>query len=771
VAKLFNTCPALVREHGFIETLTEMLSDGNAVVVGNALIALTEIGVLTGENLIKIKSKSLKRILVALNECSEWGQVYILDAIANYKPKKASSAEEVIENIITRLSHANPAIVMSAVKVILKFIDWVENVEKVRAIFKKLSNSLVSIMNSGFEIQYILLRAMHAILHKRRNILDKDFKCFYIKFFDPIYVKLEKLDILYKLADASNYEAIVKEFKTYAVTEFDLDLVQRAIKYLGMIGYKYTASKDLCIDSMKEILKYNQDFTVNQGIIVTREFLRRYNDQKAKELLLILEDVIKLVTVSESKAALLYIIGEYNLQIKSSTEILTHYVDTFNDHNERVKLQILNATIKNYVNKPEETEQLATTILQKAGEESENPDVRDRAYIYWRLLEKDPDAAKDMILGVKPSFEYHDENELNTQLVDDIIDNMTNISSIYHKEGKSMISRDEMIIEEGKEDGETGGLKIIEQKVNKADFDLLGLSEYISSPTLIKSDMPKQNPVFDIFGDTQKSKEIEKNIIDLEFLDDVAIFNENDGVSIAKPAQVFKASDKGRSGTSGLIIHGQFHRDGGKILLGLAILNNTNVTANNFDLIISSNSFGLTYNYQSDLTNFFINPESSKSLVVGLDITNENNNKSPPGCPYAIGVTLKNNIDDFSFPVPFYINVLFTEGGKMNNQTFVEYLKKNISNKESLVKDLIAEDKLYKLLERNNIFAVAKNNKSDPPLHYFSCNAGGVIPVILEISFKSNFYITLGDKLAISIIAGVLPIIPMIRELLDLILA
>jgi AP-1 complex subunit beta-1 len=754
-----------------------MLGDGNAIVVGNAIIALSEISILTGENLIKIKSKSLQKILVALNECSEWGQAYILDAITNYKPKNTTRAEEVIECVLLRLTHANPAVAMSAIKVILKYIDWIESVEKVRGYCKKLGNSLVSIMNSGFEIQYLLLRAMHAIIQKRRNILDKDFKCFYIKFFDPIYVKLEKLDILYKLADSTNYEPIVKEFKTYAMTEFDLDLVQRAIKYLGMIGYKFPSSKDLCINSLKDIFKYNQDFTVNQGIIVMREFLRRYNDKKAKELLTGLCDIIKLITVPESKAALLYIVGEYNLEIKTSTEILQSYVDNFNDYNERVKVQILNATIKNYVNKPEETEELAKIILQKCGEESENPDVRDRAFIYWRLLEKDPDAARDMILGEKPAFEFKDEEELNPALVDDIIENLTNISAVYHKKAQSMIRKEEMIVEEGKEEeNNTNGVKIIEQKVNKADFDLLGLGDYYSNSNDKFTEKPTSTVIIDIFGDSsnKKNKDVDKNITDLEFnsdsSDNLTIFNESNGVSIPKPIQVFKATDKGVSGTSGLVIHALFHRENTKIMLGLNIKNNTNIEANNFDLIISSNSFGLVSNFQPEINSFFVNPESNKNLIINLEISNENNNKLPPTSPCNIGILLKNNIDDFKFNVPFYVNVLFTEGGKMNNQTFVEFLKQNISNKASFnFTQTVAEEKLYKLLERNNVFAVAKNNKTEPPLHYFSSNVAGLIPVIFEVSFKSKILLK-SDSFNINIITNVVQVVPLIKEFLDLII-
>ena len=56
--------------------------------------------------------------------------------------------------------------------------------------------------------------------------------------------------------------------------------------------------------------------------------------------------------------------------------------------------------------KPDECEELVKTVLQKGGEESENPDVRDRAYLYWRLLESDPDCAKEMVMSEKQAFEF-----------------------------------------------------------------------------------------------------------------------------------------------------------------------------------------------------------------------------------------------------------------------------------------------------------------------------------------------------------------------------
>ena len=35
-------------------------------------------------------------------------------------------------------------------------------------------------------------------------------------------------------------------------------------------------------------------------------------------------------------------------------------------------------------------------------QDSDNPDLRDRGYIYWRLLSTDPVAAKEVVLAEKP---------------------------------------------------------------------------------------------------------------------------------------------------------------------------------------------------------------------------------------------------------------------------------------------------------------------------------------------------------------------------------
>jgi len=64
-------------------------------VVANAVAALSEMNEasITGSPLIEMNSQTINKLLTALNECTEWGQVFILDSLANYSPKDDREAQ------------------------------------------------------------------------------------------------------------------------------------------------------------------------------------------------------------------------------------------------------------------------------------------------------------------------------------------------------------------------------------------------------------------------------------------------------------------------------------------------------------------------------------------------------------------------------------------------------------------------------------------------------------------------------------------------------
>jgi AP-1 complex subunit beta-1 len=93
-------------------------------VVANACLALLEISKASNKNYIRLKSNNnLNKLLAAVNDSYEWGQIYILEAIATYETSDSKESENIIERVLPRLSHNNPAVILSAVKVILKFMD------------------------------------------------------------------------------------------------------------------------------------------------------------------------------------------------------------------------------------------------------------------------------------------------------------------------------------------------------------------------------------------------------------------------------------------------------------------------------------------------------------------------------------------------------------------------------------------------------------------------------------------------------------------------
>ena len=142
-----------------------MLLDGNAIVVANACASLLEISKASGKNYIRLKQgNNLNKILAALVDSNEWGKVYILETIASYDTSDSKESENIIERVMPQVTHNNPAVVLSAVKVMLKFMDNITNQDLMKGVLKKLGNPLVTLLSSEPEIQYVALRNINFIL-------------------------------------------------------------------------------------------------------------------------------------------------------------------------------------------------------------------------------------------------------------------------------------------------------------------------------------------------------------------------------------------------------------------------------------------------------------------------------------------------------------------------------------------------------------------------------------------------------------------------------
>jgi AP-1 complex subunit beta-1 len=75
VAKLNDLSPDMVEDQGFLDTMRDLTCDSNPTVVANAVATLSEISETVGHNVLEVNTSVLQKLLAALNECTEWGQV------------------------------------------------------------------------------------------------------------------------------------------------------------------------------------------------------------------------------------------------------------------------------------------------------------------------------------------------------------------------------------------------------------------------------------------------------------------------------------------------------------------------------------------------------------------------------------------------------------------------------------------------------------------------------------------------------------------------
>ena len=175
--------------------------------------------------------------------------------------------------------------------------------------------------------------------------------------------------------------------------EVDVSFVRKAVRAIGRCAIKIEPAADKCIQVLLDLIKTQVSHVVQEAIIVTRDIFRKYPRQYEGILPTLCENLESL-DGSESKAALIWIIGEYAERIDNAAELLDYFLETFKEASSQLQLQLITSTVKLFLVRPASAQEMVQRVLNMATQGNENPDIRDRAYIYWRLLSSSPQAAK-----------------------------------------------------------------------------------------------------------------------------------------------------------------------------------------------------------------------------------------------------------------------------------------------------------------------------------------------------------------------------------------
>ena len=441
------------------------------MVLANCLAALNEISISKGYDILKLNWKRCKCLLSALHDNNEWCQIYLLEGISKYQPDNQEEIIEILERVKPCLSHSNSSIVLTAIQILTKLVDIVDSIEVVRDINKRISPALSTLLSDKPEIQYLALKNINLLIMKRPLSFEKDIKLFFCNFSEPIYVKMEKLEVLYKLVSISNVDLVLNELKDYA-TEVDIQYVRRSVRLIGQCAIKLEKAAVRCVETLVDLVKTQVPFVIQEAVISLRDIFRRYPNTFESAMAIVNEN-LKSLNDPDSKAAFIWIIGEYADKIEGAEEELSKFIDNLKDEPYVVQLNILTAAMKTFLKcQSDQSFNILDNLFSFASNECDHADIREKGFIYWRLLDMDPEIAKKIVLAEKPRIS-EDSCTINSNVLDKLIEQLGSLATVYYKLPEQFVRKTKRINEgeddEFYEDEEEASFNIKEDLNNNKD--------------------------------------------------------------------------------------------------------------------------------------------------------------------------------------------------------------------------------------------------------------------------------------------------------------
>ncbi|EDQ85070.1 uncharacterized protein MONBRDRAFT_12202 [Monosiga brevicollis MX1] len=701
VAKLYDIDPQLVHDQGFIDALQDLLSDANPMVVANAVASLSEIHEYsrTG-SVFELNAGTVSKLLTALNECTEWGQIYILDSLALYEPESDKERSNMCERVTPRLQHVNAAVVLSAVKVLMKNVGQLEDAEIQISLYKKLAPPLVTLLSAEPEVQYVALRNINLVVQKHPEILKAHMKVFFVKYNDPIYVKMEKLEIMIRLASEDNIREVLAELKEYA-TEVDVDFVRKSVRAIGRCAIKVDSSAQRCVDTLLDLIQTKVNYVVQEAIVVIKDIFRKYPNQYESIIATLCENLDTL-DEPDAKAAMIWIVGEYAERIDNADELLDSFLENFTEETPQVQLQLLTAIVKLFLKRPSGTQELVQKVLGLSTQESDNPDLRDRGYIYWRLLLTDPAAAKAVVLCEKPLIS-EETDLLEPSLLDELICHISSLASVFHKPPSSFV------------EGRVPGRRVAPVALFEDEATLLDLGGGGAESEAPAGDSAS---VGDLLGDMAGLS--------------VGTAGGNNSLSYVPAKYVWLDEAAGK----GLEIKGTFARRGGQMFFDMTFRNGTSQAMGDFAIQLNKNSFGLSI--ASPLAVPTLAPSDTFDTSLPINNLGAVQRMDPLG---KLQIAVKNSVDVFYFAVTVPFFLFLVEEGRLPKKDYLTLWREIDDDAESvaMIGNVSGDaDACIAKLEANNVFLVARRSVTDQELLYMSVKFINNITALIEVTIKNG---------------------------------
>uniref|UniRef100_A0A8B9YYR0 Adaptor related protein complex 3 subunit beta 1 n=1 Tax=Buteo japonicus TaxID=224669 RepID=A0A8B9YYR0_9AVES len=449
IQKLYSLDPE--QKEMLIEVIEKLLKDKSTLVAGSVVMAFEEVC----PDRIDLIHKNYRKLCNLLVDVEEWGQVVIIHMLTRYARTQFVSPwkdDEVVEeysennfyesdeeqkekdqkvkntytmdpdhrlllrNTKPLLQSRNAAVVMAVAQ-----LYWHLAPKSEAGIVSK---SLVRLLHSNREVQYIVLQNIATMSIQRKGMFEPYLKSFYVRSTDPTMIKTLKLEILTNLANEANISTLLREFQTYVRSQ-DKQFAAATIQAIGRCATNITEVTDTCLNGLVCLLSNRDEIVVAESVVVIKKLLQTqpaHHGEIIKHMAKLLDNI----TVPVARASILWLIGEYCERVpKIAPDVLRKTAKTFTNEDDLVKLQILNLGAKLYLTNSKQTKLLTQYVLN-LGKYDQSYDIRDRTRFIRQLIVPNEKSgalskyAKKIFLAQKPApllespFKDRDHFQLGT---------------------------------------------------------------------------------------------------------------------------------------------------------------------------------------------------------------------------------------------------------------------------------------------------------------------------------------------------------------------
>jgi len=466
-------------------------------------------------------------------------------------------------------------------------------------------------------------------------------------------------------------------------------------------------SAERCIHVLLELIENGFNPVVQESIIVIKDIFRKYPNRYESIIGKLCQNLDTL-DEPEAKAAMIWIIGEYAKKIENSNTLLRGFLDNFLDEPPQVQMQLLTATVKLFLQRPKNSKSLLLRVFDMVTKECDDPDLRDRSFVYWRLLTGGPKAAEGVVLTEKPQI-MDDTHRFDPVILDNLIAELSNVASVYQKPAETFVK------------SRRPGAHLRKAKVRSADDSVDDIP--VEKLSLEQGEPQAPAPSLDLLGldsapEPAPAPQVNQQVNQQE--------EKTDPKVVLSPEN-----------SEGLGVALAYVRSGDQSLsLELTIANRSQSPMHSFALQLNTNIVGLKLAAPLSLEGVAPGQSSTTRVPLQMEVPAPSTTPSP-----FLQIALKNNVKIHYFQDLLPFRFIFATDGELEKGQFLSVWKElpdECESSQSIEKVRTKDTQgIQQFLKQNNVFLIALRQLPDKNVMYMSAKIRGA-PILVEITLPND---------------------------------